>query len=95
MSTSYLRLNFGVLTQPFHRLSEVFMGRAPRVDFAGHLHHALNRANRRATIFHKDADYEAMEHILTEAGRSFRACIIFVLPDANPLAPGIASNRQR
>ena len=43
------------------------MGRAPRVDAAGHLYHVLNRANRRMTIFEKPADYEAFERILTEA----------------------------
>ena len=43
------------------------MGRAPRVDAAGHLYHVLNRANRRATIFEKPADYEAFERILAEA----------------------------
>lgn len=43
------------------------MGRALRVDVAGHLYHVLNRANRRATIFHKDADYEAFERILLDA----------------------------
>ena len=43
------------------------MGRAPRVDAAGHLYHVLNRANRRGTIFHKDADYEAFEQTLQQA----------------------------
>ena len=33
------------------------MGRAKRADEAGAIYHMLNRANRRATIFHKDADY--------------------------------------
>jgi putative transposase len=43
------------------------MGRAPRVDCAGHIYHVLNRANRRATIFEKVGDYDAFERILTEA----------------------------
>lgn len=43
------------------------MGRAPRVDVAGHIYHVLNRANRKATIFQKEADYEAFERILSEA----------------------------
>jgi putative transposase len=43
------------------------MGRAPRVDEAGAIYHMLNRSNRRATIFHKDADYEAFERIIAEA----------------------------
>ncbi len=38
----------------------------PRADEAGGLYHALNRGNLRATIFHKDADFEAFERILHE-----------------------------
>ena len=43
------------------------MGRAPRVDVAGHLYHVLNRANHRSKIFKKEADYEAFERVLAEA----------------------------
>ncbi|MCG8649146.1 MAG: transposase, partial [Pirellulales bacterium] len=43
------------------------MGRPKRSDEAGVIYHMLNRANRRATIFHKQEDYEAFERILTEA----------------------------
>ncbi len=43
------------------------MGRAKRADEGGAIYHMLNRANRRATIFHKGADYEAFERILAEA----------------------------
>ena len=43
------------------------MPRSPRADEAGGLYHALNRANLRATIFPKDADYLAFERILAEA----------------------------
>ena len=32
------------------------MGRAKRADEAGAIYPMLNRANRRATIFHKDAE---------------------------------------
>src|SRR5690349_18674872 len=42
------------------------MPRPPRADEAGGLYHALNRGNARATIFRKDADYEAFERILRE-----------------------------
>ncbi len=38
----------------------------PRADEAGGLYHALNRGNLRATIFHKDVDFEAFEQILHE-----------------------------
>lgn len=43
------------------------MGRPKRSDEAGVIYHMLNRANRRATIFHKDGDYEAFERILVQA----------------------------
>ncbi|MGB7326499.1 MAG: hypothetical protein WBD31_16615 [Rubripirellula sp.] len=43
------------------------MGRPKRSDEAGVIYHMLNRANRRATIFHKEEDYEAFERIFIEA----------------------------
>ncbi len=43
------------------------MGRAKRADESGGIYHMLNRANGRATIFHKPADYEAFENVLWEA----------------------------
>ena len=43
------------------------MGRPKRSDEAGVIYHMLNRANRRATIFHKDEDYEAFERVLEQA----------------------------
>lgn len=43
------------------------MGRPKRADERGAIYHMLNRANRKATIFHKDADYEAFERIMAEA----------------------------
>lgn len=43
-----------------------FMARPLRADEAGGLYHALNRGNARATIFHKNGDYEAFERILAE-----------------------------
>ena len=42
------------------------MPRQPRVDEAGMIYHALNRGNRRQTIFHKDEDYEAFIRVLAE-----------------------------
>ena len=42
------------------------MPRPPRADEAGGLYHALNRANLRATIFHKEEDYAAFERVLSE-----------------------------
>ena len=43
------------------------MGRANRADEAGGVYHMLNRGNRRDTIFHKEADYEAFDSILEDA----------------------------
>src|SRR5262245_32938926 len=43
------------------------MGRPLRVALGGFVYHALNRGNGRATIFHKDGDYEAFERILAES----------------------------
>jgi putative transposase len=42
------------------------MPRPKRADQADAIYHALNRGNARATIFRKDADYEAFEPILAE-----------------------------
>jgi putative transposase len=42
------------------------MSRPPRADEANGLYHALNRGNARATIFHKEDDYEAFERILAD-----------------------------
>ncbi len=42
------------------------MPRAPRADEAGGLYHARNRGNLRATIFHKDGNYEAFKGIVYE-----------------------------
>jgi putative transposase len=42
------------------------MPRPPRSDVAGEIYHALNRGNQRMTIFHKDADFEAFERVLSE-----------------------------
>ena len=48
------------------------MGRAKRADEANGVYHMLNRANRRATIFKKEGDYEAFEQILCEAAERFQ-----------------------
>ncbi len=45
------------------------MPRPPRADAAGEIYHVLNRGNGRQTIFHKDADYEAMDLVLPESTR--------------------------
>ena len=47
------------------------MGRMKRADAAGAIYHMLNRGNRRATIFEKDADFEAFERILVDAVAKF------------------------
>lgn len=43
------------------------MPRRPRHAAGGFAYHVLNRAVRRATIFKKEADYEAFERVLAEA----------------------------
>lgn len=47
------------------------MPRPPRADAAGQIYHALNRGNDRKTIFHKEADYQAFEHVLAEGLQKF------------------------
>lgn len=42
------------------------MPRPPRADEAGGFYRALNRGSSRATIFRKDADFDAFEQILAE-----------------------------
>ncbi len=42
------------------------MGRAPRSCPGGYVYHVLNRANARATLFRKDADYAAFLRVLVE-----------------------------
>ncbi|MCD0463180.1 transposase [Roseiconus lacunae] len=42
------------------------MPRPKRADEKNAIYHAFNRGNARSTIFHKDADYEAFENILSE-----------------------------
>jgi putative transposase len=42
------------------------MGRPKRVAAGGMVYHVLNRANRRATMFHKAEDYDAFLRILAE-----------------------------
>ena len=42
------------------------MPRPRRVDVAGEIYHAQNQGNGRIIIFHKDADHEAFELVLSE-----------------------------
>ena len=44
------------------------MGRIKRADAAGAIYHMLNRGNRRATIFEKEADYEVFGETEKVAG---------------------------
>ncbi len=43
------------------------MPRRARAACGGLVYHVLNRANGRATLFHKDADYEAFERVMEQA----------------------------
>ena len=47
-------------------------GRPKRADEANCIYHMLNRANRRVAIFEKDADYETLERVLSEAVERFQ-----------------------
>ena len=40
------------------------MPRPKRADEKNAIYHTLNRGNKRSVIFHKEADYEAIENIL-------------------------------
>ncbi|QDS92445.1 Transposase IS200 like protein [Roseimaritima multifibrata] len=42
------------------------MPRPLRSDVAGQIYHALNRGNKRQTVFHKAEDYEAFERVIAE-----------------------------
>src|SRR6516162_5083593 len=42
------------------------MGRPRRTSLGGYLYHVLNRGNGRLPVFHKDFDYEAFLHVVTE-----------------------------
>jgi putative transposase len=43
------------------------MPRIPRGQIGGHVYHVLNRGNGGATVFHKDADYQAFLDLLADA----------------------------
>ncbi|WP_406698303.1 transposase [Singulisphaera sp. Ch08] len=43
------------------------MPRTARASSAGYCYHVLNRGNARATVFHKDADYDAFLEMMAEA----------------------------
>ena len=43
------------------------MARRRRNTAPGYVHHVTNRANRKKTIFHKPADYQAFQDVLSEA----------------------------
>jgi len=42
------------------------MARQPRIDLGDYVYHVINRANRRAQLFHSDADYADFEYLLNE-----------------------------
>ena len=70
------------------------MPRPPRVDEAGGLYHALNRAIERR-IFRKPADYEALERVLAEGLERYRVELYLLSVDAQPLAPRAAARPRR
>jgi putative transposase len=38
-----------------------------RAALGGYVDHVLNRGNSRATVFHKNGDYEAFERVMVKA----------------------------
>ena len=71
------------------------MGRPLRSSLGGFVYHVLNRGNARATIFHKDGDYEAFERVLASSVehvpgmRLLAYCTLFrhSIPSGGRLAP--------
>src|SRR5437773_11604875 len=59
------------------------MSRRIRCSDGGYVHHVLNRAVGRATLFRKEADYVAFEKILREAWERFdmRLLAYLVMPN--------------
>ncbi len=56
------------------------MARKPRVEFPGGFYHVIARGNRRATLFHDDADYEAyLERLERYRRRDGLRCYAYVL----------------
>jgi putative transposase len=54
------------------------MPRPPRFIFAGHYYHVLNRANRRAVIFHEPADYTSFVNLIVKSQRRLPMSIFAV-----------------
>ena len=67
------------------------MPRPPSADEAGALYHALNRGNARASIFHKDEDYEAFERILVDGLGRYEVRLFGY--ERMPYEPGWSSRR--
>jgi putative transposase len=42
-------------------------GRPLRLSLGGYVYHVLHRGNGRTTLFYKDGDYDAFEHIVAQA----------------------------
>ncbi len=56
------------------------MARKPRVEFPGAFYHVIARGNRRAPLFHDDADYEAyLERLERYRQRDGLRCYTYVL----------------
>ncbi|PJA78297.1 MAG: hypothetical protein CO149_04790 [Nitrospirae bacterium CG_4_9_14_3_um_filter_51_5] len=56
------------------------MARKPRVEFPGALYHVIARGNRRTTLFHDEADYDAyLERLERYRRRDSLRCYAFIL----------------
>ncbi len=58
-------------------------------------YHVINRGNARATVFHKDADYLAFEHLIDLACQRLPLRVARLLPHAQPLPPRPPAPRRR
>jgi len=55
------------------------MGPVKRADAAGAIYYMFNRANRTATMFEKEADFEAFERLLVDASLRHQTIELLVL----------------
>ena len=65
--TAHEGIRLGFVDQSLPRCSFGGMARRTRCSDAGYAYHVLNRAEGRATLFRKPADYAAFENILRQA----------------------------
>ena len=70
------------------------MPRIARIAPGGFIFHVLNRGNARCQIFERDRDYEALERVMTETGRSDQYANPGLLHNAELLAHGFVARAR-